>query len=51
MGGSGQAHVIAYEGSAWNGVFLSGMHEYNTTGSDSRQLLYNSLLWASGRLP
>jgi hypothetical protein len=51
LGTSGQARVIAYEGGAWNGVFLTGMHEYNNTGATSKQLLYNSLIWASGRLP
>lgn len=46
-----ESRIIAYPGSTWNGVFLTGMLEYQSTSTDSHQALYNSLIWASGRLP
>jgi hypothetical protein len=50
-GTGSEGPVVAYEGAAWNGVFITGMVEYNNSYTDSRQLLYNSLVWASGRAP
>jgi hypothetical protein len=50
-GTNNEATAIAYEGPAWNGVFLTGLLEYNNSSTPTRQLLYNSLVWASGGTP
>lgn len=50
-GTTGQNTLITYTGSAWRGVFITGMMEYQNAGVDARQVLYNSLMWAAGYGP
>jgi hypothetical protein len=48
MYGAGQSSVIANDAYNWRSVYFTGMPEYNNPGTDSRQAIYNALLWAAG---
>ncbi|MES2641108.1 MAG: hypothetical protein V4850_16590 [Myxococcota bacterium] len=48
MYGAGQSAVIANDDYNWRSVYFTGMPEYNNAGTDSRQAIYNALLWAAG---
>ena len=48
IGGSGQSSVIVNEGAAWRAVWFTGMVDYSSAGEDSRQSLYNAVMWAAG---
>ncbi len=46
--GSGQSSVIAYEAGTWRSVWFTGMVDYASAGVDSRQSLYNAIMWSAG---
>ncbi len=45
---AGESSIIANDDYAWRTVFFTGMPEYNNPGANSKQALYNSILWAAG---
>ncbi|MDP2311291.1 MAG: hypothetical protein Q8P41_00185 [Pseudomonadota bacterium] len=45
---AGGSSVIANDDYNWRSVYFTGMPEYSSAGTDSRQAIYNSILWAAG---
>ncbi len=46
--GAGQSTVIANDTGTWRTVYFTTMADYNTPNNDTRQMLYDSLIWAAG---
>ena len=46
--GAGQSTVIANDTGTYRTVYFTTMADYNTPNNDTRQMLYDSLIWAAG---